>query len=66
MKRETGYYWVKPLSSWIIAYYNAQADGWIVPDNWYRDDDLVAIDERRIVRDDTPSAHKLGYTPDQL
>lgn len=65
--RESGYYWIKPKwSEWIISLYSAEADRWTIPGQYYRDDDLVVIDEKRIVRDDTPAAHKLGYTPDQL
>jgi hypothetical protein len=74
MTRESGYYWVKYMGDWEIAEFSNFQTGFGGPYGWFRtsysdfikDSDFDEIDERRIVRDDTPAAHKLGYTPDQL
>jgi hypothetical protein len=51
-KRESGYYWVKIASSWIVAFYNLDYKCWRVMDNSnsFKDNDFYEIDERKIER----------------
>lgn len=57
MKREDGYYWVKHLNGWVVAYYILSFDGYgrwfLMGDEWsLGDNDFEEIDEKKIERND--------------
>ena len=55
MTRETGYYWVKFMSTWTIGYYvynhPPAVSGWflVVRTGEYQDSDFDKIDEKQLM-----------------
>lgn len=56
MGRESGYYWVKNENIWYVAKYNKDYFAWSISgvETTFTDVDFEEIDERRIVREETP------------
>lgn len=52
MKRETGYYWVKFLQAWNIAFWEEPTGKWMLSGikQVFTDYNFAEIDERKIVR----------------
>lgn len=52
--REDGFYWIRLLISWEIAYYSKSNNNWTIVGrmNRFNNSDFEEIDERQIKRDE--------------
>lgn len=53
MNRESGYYWVLIMDSWVIGNYDKTGNTWFLMGNikGYKDSDFDFIEETKIVHD---------------